>query len=158
MADRILGMGDVMSLVEKVQTEIDEKEARKAASKMMNGSFTLVDMLEQLKQVKKLGSLGGLMKMIPGMPNISEEQQQAAEREMKTFEAIMNSMTEEEKLHPEILKNSRKVRIAKGCGKTNADINRMLKKFEQSKEMMKRLQQYKKSGRIPPGMNGLSGF
>ena len=92
------------------------------------------------------------------MPNISEEQQQAAEREMKTFEAIMNSMTEEEKLHPEILKNSRKVRIAKGCGKTNADINRMLKKFEQSKEMMKRLQQYKKSGRIPPGMNGLSGF
>ena len=158
MADRILGMGDVMSLVEKVQTEIDEKEARKAASKMMNGSFTLVDMLEQLKQVKKLGSLGGLMKMIPGMPNISEEQQQTAEREMKTFEAIMNSMTEEEKLHPEILKNSRKVRIAKGCGKTNADINRMLKKFEQSKEMMKRLQQYKKSGRIPPGMNGLSGF
>lgn len=158
MADRILGMGDVMSLVEKVQTEIDEKEARKAASKMMNGSFTLVDMLEQLKQVKKLGSLGGLMKMIPGMPNISEEQQQAAEREMKTFEAIMNSMTEEEKLHPEILKNSRKVRIAKGCGKTNADINRMLKKFEQSKEMMKRLQQYKKSGRIPPGMSGLSGF
>ena len=158
MADRILGMGDVMSLVEKVQTEIDEKEARKAASKMMNGSFTLVDMLEQLKQVKKLGSLGGLMKMIPGMPNISEEQQQAAEKEMKTFEAIMNSMTEEEKLHPEILKNSRKVRIAKGCGKTNADINRMLKKFEQSKEMMKRLQQYKKSGRIPPGMNGLSGF
>ena len=158
MADRILGMGDVMSLVEKVQTEIDEKEARKAASKMMNGSFTLVDMLEQLKQVKKLGSLGGLMKMIPGMPNISEEQQQAAEREMKTFEAIMNSMTEEEKLHPEILKNSRKVRIAKGCGKTNADVNRMLKKFEQSKEMMKRLQQYKKSGRIPPGMNGLSGF
>lgn len=158
MADRILGMGDVISLVEKVQTEIDEKEARKAASKMMNGSFTLVDMLEQLKQVKKLGSLGGLMKMIPGMPNISEEQQQAAEREMKTFEAIMNSMTEEEKLHPEILKNSRKVRIAKGCGKTNADINRMLKKFEQSKEMMKRLQQYKKSGRIPPGMNGLSGF
>lgn len=158
MADRILGMGDVMSLVEKVQTEIDEKEARKAASKMMNGSFTLVDMLEQLKQVKKLGSLGGLMKMIPGMPNISEEQQQVAEREMKTFEAIMNSMTEEEKLHPEILKNSRKVRIAKGCGKTNADINRMLKKFEQSKEMMKRLQQYKKSGRIPPGMNGLSGF
>ncbi|MDY6002907.1 MAG: signal recognition particle protein [Bacilli bacterium] len=158
MADRILGMGDVMSLVEKVQTKIDEKEARKAASKMMNGSFTLVDMLEQLKQVKKLGSLGGLMKMIPGMPNISEEQQQAAEREMKTFEAIMNSMTEEEKLHPEILKNSRKVRIAKGCGKTNADINRMLKKFEQSKEMMKRLQQYKKSGRIPPGMNGLSGF
>ena len=158
MADRILGMGDVMSLVEKVQTEIDEKEARKAASKMMNGSFTLVDMLEQLKQVKKLGSLGGLMKMIPGRPNISEEQQQAAEKEMKTFEAIMNSMTEEEKLHPEILKNSRKVRIAKGCGKTNADINRMLKKFEQSKEMMKRLQQYKKSGRIPPGMNGLSGF
>ena len=158
MADRILGMGDVMTLVEKVQTEIDEKEAAKAANKMMNGQFTLVDMLEQLKQVKKLGSLGGIMKLIPGMPTITEEQQAQAEKEMKTFEAIMNSMTEEEKLHPEILKNSRKVRIARGCGKTNQDINRMLKKFEQSKEMMKRMQQYKKSGRLPPGMGGMGGL
>ncbi|MCQ3035654.1 MAG: signal recognition particle protein [Bacilli bacterium] len=158
MADRILGMGDVMTLVEKVQTEIDQKEAAKAANKMMNGQFTLVDMLDQLKQVKKLGNLGGLMKMIPGMPTITEEQQAQAEREMKTFEAIMNSMTEEEKLHPEILKNSRKVRIARGCGKTNQDINRMLKKFEQSKEMMKRMQQYKKSGRLPPGMGGMGGL
>ena len=158
MADRILGMGDVMTLVEKVQTEIDQKEAAKAANKMMNGQFTLVDMLDQLKQVKKLGNLGGLMKMIPGMPTIIEEQQAQAEREMKTFEAIMNSMTEEEKLHPEILKNSRKVRIARGCGKTNQDINRMLKKFEQSKEMMKRMQQYKKSGRLPPGMGGMGGL
>ena len=155
MADRILGMGDVMTLVEKVQTEIDQKEAQKAANKMMNGQFTLIDMLEQLKQVKKLGSIGGLMKLIPGLPTITEEQQAQAEKEMKTFEAIMNSMTEEEKLHPEILKNSRKCRIARGSGKTNQDINRMLKKFEQSKEMMKRMQQYKKSGRLPPGMGGL---
>ena len=82
-----------------------------------------------------------------------------AELEMKYMEAIVNSMTPEERRHPEILKNSRKVRIAKGCGKTNADINRVLKKFEQTKEMMKQMKQYQKSGRIPPGgLGGLGGF
>ena len=155
MADRILGMGDVMTLVEKVQEEIDEKEARKDAAKMMSGEFTLDDMVAQMKKVQKLGSLGGLMKLIPGMPSLTEEQKLVAEKEMKNLEVIVNSMTPEERRHPEILKNSRKVRIAKGSGKTNADINRVIKKYEQSKEMMKRMKQYQKSGKVPPGMGGM---
>jgi len=153
MADRILGMGDIVSLAEKVAEEVDQKEARKEAEKMMNGRFTLDDMLVQMKRIKKLGSLGGLAKLIPGMPTITEEQAEAGEKEMKNLEAIINSMTPEERENPSILKNSRKVRIAKGSGKTNADINRVLKKYEQMQEMMKRLQQYKKTGRMPPGMN-----
>ena len=152
MADRILGMGDVVTLVEKVQEEIDEKEARKEAELMMEGKFTLDDLMRQMRRIRKMGSLGGLMKLIPGMPKISEEQKEAGEREMDTFEAIVNSMTPYERAHPEVLKNSRKVRIAKGCGKTNADINRLLKKYEQMQEMMKKMQQYKKTGRMPPGM------
>ena len=158
MADRILGMGDVMTLVEKVQEEIDEKEARRDAQKMMSGDFTLEDMVAQMKKIQKMGSFGGLMKLIPGMPTITDEQKEKAEKEMKNMEAIVNSMTPEERRHPEILKNSRKVRIAKGCGKTNADINRVLKKFEQTKEMMKQMKQYQKSGRMPPGMGGMGGL
>lgn len=159
MADRILGMGDVMTLVEKVQEEIDEKEARRDAQKMMSGEFTLEDMVAQMKKVQRLGSLGGILKLIPGMPKISEEQKETAEKEMRSMEAIVNSMTPEERRHPEILKNSRKVRIANGCGKTNADINRMLKKYEQMKEAMKQLKQYQKSGRMPPGgLGGLGGM
>ena len=159
MADRILGMGDVVTLVEKVQEEIDEKEARRDAEKMMKGEFTLEDMVLQMKKIQRMGSLTSLMKLIPGMPSISEEQRVQAEKEMKNLEAIVNSMTPEERRHPEILKNSRKIRIANGCGKTNADINRVLKKYDQMKLAMKQLQQYKKSGRMPPGgLNGLGGL
>ena len=152
MADRILGMGDVVTLVEKVQEEIDEKEARREADLMMEGKFTLDDLLRQMKRIQKLGSLGGLMKLIPGMPTITEEKKEAGEKEMRNFEAIINSMTPYERENPSILKNSRKVRIAKGCGKTNADINRLLKRYESMQEMMKKMQQYKKTGRMPPGM------
>lgn len=153
MADRILGMGDVVTLVEKVQEEMDEKEAKKEAAMMLEGKFTLDDLVKQMKRIRRMGSLGGLMKLIPGMPSISEEQQEAGEREMKNFESIVNSMTPYERAHPEVLKNSRKVRIAKGCGKTNADINRLLKRYEAMLDMMKKMQQYKKTGRMPPGMN-----
>ncbi|MBR0301579.1 MAG: signal recognition particle protein, partial [Bacilli bacterium] len=148
-----LGMGDVVTLVEKVKEEIDEKEAAREANKMLEGKFTLDDLIIQMKRIQRMGSLGGLLRLIPGMPKITEEQKEAGEREMRIMEAIVNSMTPYERQHPEILKNSRKVRIAKGCGKTNADINRLLKKFEQMQEMMKRMQQYKKTGRMPPGMN-----
>lgn len=152
MADRILGMGDIVTLVEKVQEEIDEKEARKEAELMLDGKFTLNDLLKQMKRIRHMGSLGGLLRLIPGMPKITEEQKEAGEKEMNNFEAIVNSMTPYEREHPEILKNSRKVRIANGCGKTNADINRLLKKYEQMLDMMKKMQQYKKTGRMPPGM------
>lgn len=150
MAERILGMGDVLTLIDKVQENIDEKEAKKAVNKMMDGRFTLMDMLEQMKQVKKMGSLKSLMKLIPGAPKISDEQFKMVEDEMKNVEVIINSMTPEERENPEILKNSRKCRIAKGCGKTNADINRMLKKYEEMKKQMKQLKNYK-GGRFPSG-------
>ena len=160
MADRILGMGDVMTLVEKAQEEIDEEEAKKAAKKMMKGKFDLEDMLDQMRQVQKLGSLGGLMELIPGMPKVSPEQLASAEKEMKNFEIIINSMTPEEKHKPEILNYSRKIRISKGSGKQVSDVNRVIKKYEQTKEVMKRMESYKKSGRMPPGgfPGGFGGF
>ena len=154
MADRILGMGDVMTLVEKAQENLDEKEMKKSFNKMMEGDFDLNDMLKQLKQVNKLGSLSSILKMIPGMPKISKEQQDLAEKEMRNFEIILNSMTPYEKKHPEVIKFSQKQRISKGCGKSIQDINKVLKKYETSKEMMKQMRQYKNKGRIPPGFGG----
>ena len=150
MADRILGMGDVVSLVEKAQEVMDQKEAEKESKKMMEGDFTLEDMLKQMKMVQKMGNLGAIAKMIPGMPNLSEEQKEKANVEMKVFESVVNSMTPYERRHPEVLKYSQKNRIAKGCGRTNADVNRVIRKWEQSKEMMKQMKQYQKSGKIPP--------
>jgi signal recognition particle subunit SRP54 len=151
MADRILGMGDVVTLVEKAKEAIDEKQAQKDARKMMEGDFTLEDMLRQMKQMKKLGSMKSIMKFIPGMPTITDEQQAQIDKSMKDFEAIINSMTPYERKHPEILRYSHKNRIAKGCGKTNADINRVLRQYEKSKEQMKLLKQYQKSGKMPLG-------
>ena len=156
MVDRILGMGDVMTLVEKAQQEIDEKEARKTANKMMSGKFDLNDMLDNMRKVQKMGSLGGLLKLIPGMPKITPEQQALAEKEMRNFEVIINSMTPYERANPAVFKYSRKQRVANGCGKTIADVNKVLKKYEQMKEMMKQMESYRKSGRMPPG--GLGGM
>ena len=152
MASRILGMGDILSAVEKVSEVIDEKQAKKSVKKFVTGEFTLMDLLQQMKQIQKLGSLGGFMKLIPGMPKITPQQQEMVEREMKNFEVIINSMTMEERNHPEIIKNSRKIRIAKGSGKTAADVNRVLKKYDQSKEMMKRMKGSKFGGMMPPRM------
>lgn len=158
MADRILGMGDVVSLVEKAKEVMDEKEAAKDAKKLMQGDFTLEDMLKQMKAVQRLGSISSILKHLPGAPSISEEQQEAAEKRMKDFETIINSMTPYERKHPEILKFSQKNRIAKGSGKTNADINRVLRQFEKTKEQMKMLQKYSKNGKMPPMGGGMGGF
>lgn len=157
MADRILGMGDVVSLVEKAKEVIDEKEAQKEAKKLMQGEFTLEDMLKQMKTVQKMGSISALARLIPGMPKLSQEQQDAAEKRMKDFETIINSMTPYERRHPDTLKFSHKNRIAKGCGKTNADVNRVIKQWEKSKEMMKQMKQYQKGGKMPP-MGGFGGY
>lgn len=154
MAERILGMGDVLTLIDKVQENIDEKEATKSMKKMMDGKFTLEDMLKQMKQFQKLGSLGGVMKMLPGMPKVTDDQLAKAEKEMKDFEVIINSMTKEERMHPEILKNSRKIRIAKGCGKTNADVNKVLKRYDSMQEMMKKMKGMNKKGAIPRNFKG----
>ncbi len=149
MADRILGMGDVVTLVEKVQEEIDEKQAKRSFNKMMDGKFDLNDMLAQMEQINRLGSFGGLLKLIPGMPKISEEDQEKAKVMMNKTKAIINSMTKDERKHPEIIKNSRKIRIAKGCGMNSSDINRLLNQFDQMKKSMKEMSSLYKSGRMP---------
>lgn len=152
MADRILGMGDVVSLVEKVQSEIDEKQARKTTNRFMSGKFDLNDMLDTLQQFNKLGSMGGLLKLIPGMPKISEEDSEKAEKQMRKTKAIIHSMTPEERAHPEIIKNSRKVRIAKGCGMNNYEVNRVLDQYEKMKKAMKEMKSRMGNGRFPGGM------
>ena len=148
MADRILGMGEVVSLVETVSEEIDEKQAKKAANKMMSGTFDLNDMLAQMEQFNKI-SMSKILKLIPGMPKISDEDQQKAQKQIKKTKAIICSMTPEERSHPEILRNSRKLRIASGSGTTSADINRLLNQFEEMKKMMKQMPSMMKSGKMP---------
>ena len=151
MADRILGMGDVVSLVEKAKEAIDEKQAAKEAGRLFEGNFDLEDMLRQMKMVQKIGSIGAIAKLIPGMPKLTDDQKEKAEKEMKSFEAIINSMTPYERKHPEVLKYSQKTRIAKGSGKTNADVNRVLKRFETSKQMMKQMKGMRNGGMSPFG-------
>ena len=137
MASRILGMGDILSIVEKVESEIDEKEAMKAAKKMTSGKFDLEDFLEQLNQIKKLGPLENLLKMIPGAKKMGLNNVNIDPKKMAHVEAIVLSMTKEERKNPDILKASRKQRIAKGCGLSVAEVNQLLKQFEDMKKMMK---------------------
>ena len=137
MANRIIGMGDVISLVEKVQDEIDEKEAEKTAKKMMKGNFDLEDFLAQLNQIKKLGPLENLIKLIPGAKKMGLADAKIDPKQMAHIEAIVLSMTPEERHNPDIIKASRKQRIAKGCGLTVTDVNKLLAQFEEMKKMMK---------------------
>ena len=134
MASRILGMGDILSIVEQVQSEIDEKEAEKTAKKMMKGNFDLEDFLNQLNQIKKLGPLENLLKLLPGTKKMGLN---IDPKIMKRTEAIVLSMTPEERRNPSILKASRKKRIADGSGTTVADVNKLLTQFEEMKKMMK---------------------
>lgn len=146
MSQRILGMGDILTFVEKAQEEIDEKEAKKAVNKMMSGRFTLEDMLKQMEQVNKLGSIRKISRFIPGMPKISEEEEQKANEQMKKTKAIISSMTLEERRNPEILKASRKIRVAKGSGTNPSEVNKVLKQYDQTKEMMKQMKGLFKKG------------
>ena len=139
MANRIIGMGDVLSLVEKVEAEIDEKEALKAAKKMSKGTFDLEDFLSQLNQIKKLGPLENLIKMIPGAKKMGIADAKIDPKQMAHIEAIVLSMTPEERHNPDIIKASRKQRIASGCGLTVTDVNKLLSQFEEMKKMMKML-------------------
>ena len=143
LVSRILGMGDVVSLVEKAQEVIDENEAKSLEEKIKSQKFDLNDFLKQLQTIKRLGSLGGILKLIPGIPKIDDLA--PAEKEMKKVEAIIQSMTKEERKKPDILKASRKIRIAKGSGTDVSDVNKLLKQFEQMKSMMKMLS----SGKMP---------
>ena len=138
MAERILGMGDLMSIVEKVENTIDQDEAMKAAKKMEQGKFDLEDFLSTFKQIKKMGPLESLIKLIPGVPK-ELKKVKVNPKDMAHIEAIILSMTPYERKHPDVIKNSRKQRISKGCGRSVEEINRLLKQFEQMKTMMKRM-------------------
>lgn len=136
MATRILGMGDIMTMLEKAESVIDQDEALRAAKKMQKGNFDLEDFLGQLKQIKKLGPLENIMKMLPGVPK-EVKNAKIDPKDLAHVEAIIQSMTKEERRNPSILKASRKIRIAKGSARSVEEVNRLLKQFEQMKMMMK---------------------
>lgn len=137
MVNRILGMGDILSLVEKVEAVIDEEEAEKTYKKMKKGNFDLEDFLMQFKQIKKMGSIESLIKMIPGAKKMGLTSVNVDPKDVSRIEAIILSMTVEERRKPEIIKASRKIRIAKGSGTSVQEVNKLLTQFEQSKKMMK---------------------
>jgi signal recognition particle subunit SRP54 len=139
MASQILGMGDMLSLIEKAQNEFDEKEAMKLERKLKKSEFDLEDFQSQLKQIKKLGSLDQILGMLPGMGQLKKlKQLKPDEKELVKVEAIINSMTKDERRNYKILNGSRKRRIARGSGTAVQDVNRLLKNFGQTKKMMER--------------------
>ncbi|MGH2557388.1 MAG: signal recognition particle protein [Actinomycetota bacterium] len=139
MASRILGMGDVLTLIEKAEKEMDQEKAAEAAEKMARAQFTLEDFLEQMRQVKKLGPLQDLLAMLPGIPGAKQQLKdlQVDESEMARTEAIICSMTPEERRNPAIIGGSRRLRIARGSGTTTHEVNALLKQFVQARKMMK---------------------
>ena len=167
MADRILGMGDVVSLIEKAQEEISEEDAMHAAERMFASDYNLEDFMSQMQQMKKMGPIDSLLGMIPGMNKAAMQQasSQIDDKKLDHTEAIIQSMTPKERKKPSILNASRKKRIASGCGLTVQDINQLLKQFEQSKTMMRRMGQMMQGGKNPLEnmndigslMNGLGG-
>ena len=137
MASRILGMGDVLTLVEKAQDAFDEKQAAALEKKLRAGKMTLTDFLEQLRQIKNMGNIQDVMGMLPGMDKKALANAKVDEKAFARLEAIILSMTEKERSNPEIIKYSRKKRIAAGCGLKIEDVNRLLKQFDQMQRMMK---------------------
>ncbi len=152
LAQRILGMGDVLSFVERVQENVDQAEAEAAAKRMMENRFTLEDFRSQLDQIKKMGPIGQLLQMVPGAGQMAGAAQQAVDSgEMKKIEAIIDSMTPDERRRPEIIKASRRRRIALGSGTTTAEVNRLLKQFAEMQKMMKMFS----GGKLPRMGGGL---
>ena len=138
MAGRILGMGDMLTLIEQAEQVFEKEEAEAAAAKMFEGEFTLEDFLEQLQQVKKMGPISGIMGMLPGMPK-ELKNAEIGDDQVKVTEAIIRSMTPEERRNPEIINGSRRTRIAKGSGTTVPDVNRLVKQFSEMQRMMKQM-------------------
>ena len=142
MASRILGMGDVLTLIEKAEQEYDQEVAAKAAAKLQEGEFTLEDFLEQMQQVKKMGPLQGIIGMLPGIPK-ELKNAQISDKEIGRVEAIIRSMTPNERRNPDLINGSRRLRIANGSGSTTSEVNLLLKQFKEMQKMMKGL------GRMP---------
>ena len=156
LASRILGMGDILTLVEKAQEHVDEKEAEAQTKRLLEARFTFDDFYKQLQQVKKMGPIGDLLKMMPGMGAMAKQlpDPATAERQLKTIEAIISSMTREERLDPGVLNGSRRKRIADGSGVTVSEVNALLKQFKQMQDLMKQVGAMAKRGKLPrlPGM------
>ncbi len=160
MADRILGMGDIVSLVERAQEQYDEEEARKLQRKIQKNQFDFNDFLAQIQQIKKMGNLKDLASMIPGVGKALKDVD-IDDNAFKGIEAIILSMTPKERAHPEILNQSRKQRIAKGSGTTIQEVNRLVKQFDQTRKMMKMVTGSKAGrlmGRMPKMPGGMSGM
>src|SRR5918912_3930572 len=138
MASRILGMGDVLTLIEKAEEAYDRDEAEKAAAKLEKGQFSLEDFLEQMQQIKKMGPIQSLVGMLPGIPK-ELKKAEIDERELARVEAIIRSMTPEERRTPQIINGSRRLRVARGSGTTTTDVNQLLKQFKEMQKMMKLL-------------------
>jgi len=167
VASRILGMGDVLSLVEEVQQKVDHKKAARLAKKVQKGkSFDFNDLKEQFEQMQNMGGMAGLMDKLPGMPGMADKiKDKVNDKEMARMVGIINSMTPKERAFPEIIKGSRKRRIAAGCGLQVQDVNRLIKQQMQMKKMMKKMSKggmakmmrAMKGGGMPPGMGGPGG-
>jgi len=167
MAGRILGMGDVLSLIEEAEAKIDHKKAEKFAKKVQkSGAFDLEDFLEQLQQINNMGGVGGLMGKLPGMGQLAGQvDEDVAAKEFKRLEAIIHSMTRKERQFPAVIKGSRKRRIANGSGTSVQDVNKLLKQFTQMQKMMKKMKgggmknmMRGLAGKLPPGMGGMGGL
>ena len=146
MASRILGMGDMLTLIEQAEKAFTEEQAEAAATKLMEGQFTLDDFLEQMQALKKMGPLGGLMGMMPGMPKELKDAK-IEDDDLKPIEAIITSMTTEERTFPNIIQGTRRARIAAGSGTTVADVNRLVKQFGEMQKMMKKMGMAGKPGK-----------
>jgi signal recognition particle subunit SRP54 len=156
LAQRILGMGDVLTLVERAQDAVDRKTAEEQTKKLLEARFTFEDFYATLQQVKKMGPIGDLLKMIPGMGGLAKQMPEGpqAEAEMRRIEAIISSMTRAERADPSLLNGSRRRRIAKGSGTTVSDVNQLIKQFAEMQKVMKQMGGLAKSGKLPriPGM------
>ncbi|CAN5867648.1 signal recognition particle protein [soil metagenome] len=151
LAGRILGMGDVLTLIERAQENYDEKQAEDIAQKLQRNAFTLEDFLSQMQQLKSMGPLGQLLEMVPGMGGMAKEAQQAVESgELKRIEAIIQSMTRQERRDPTILTGSRRRRVARGSGTSLQDVNRLVKQFAEMRRMMRQMSGGKR-GMLPLG-------
>jgi signal recognition particle subunit SRP54 len=163
MAGRILGMGDMLTLIEQAEQAFEKDQAEEAAAKLLEGEFTLDDFLEQMQQLKKMGPLGGLLGMMPGMPK-ELKNAEIGDDQLKPVEAIIRSMTPEERRRPGLINGGRRLRIAKGSGTTTADVNRLVKQFSEMQKMMKKMGGFgsKKGKRrlampgLPPGFPGMN--
>jgi signal recognition particle subunit SRP54 len=158
LANRILGMGDVLTLIEKAQSEMDQAEAEAAGKKMMSGKFDLEDFLGQMQQIKKLGPIGKIMEMIPGFNKMAAGVDLThADKDLRRIEAIIRSMTAEERRNPKIIKASRKRRIAAGSGTKVQEINQLLRQFQEMQKMMKQLRDSRGGGPLGKMLSGLGG-